>query len=143
MAAGSSVAAKLGELQQVVSSQAATISALEQAIEQWPHSREPIELVYWPKAPIGESGITLYVGRLKNLVGSLDNLKISAVCSAIPRPNQAFWTLSALWAGWLWGPETLGDFISVLRRRRYEWSWHTGALQNTLSHLAAYLKGTD
>jgi hypothetical protein len=56
--------------------------------------------------------------------------------TALPRPNQAFWTLCALWTGWLWGREAAGPFKSVLRRRRYDWSWHTTALSATLSNLA-------
>ncbi|MBW8010956.1 MAG: hypothetical protein FVQ83_06905 [Chloroflexi bacterium] len=113
--------------------------ALEQAIDQWTQTRPPVELVNWPQIPGREGGISLFEGRLKNLVASLENLKFSAVITAFPRPNQAFWSLSALWAGWLWGPEALGTFIRVLRRKRYEWAWHTSALQNTLSHLAPHI----
>ncbi|MDH5507714.1 MAG: hypothetical protein OEZ02_10885, partial [Anaerolineae bacterium] len=41
--------------------------------------------------------------------------------------------------GWLWGPGALGAFVSVLRRRRYDWAWHTNALQDALHHLAGQL----
>jgi hypothetical protein len=43
--------------------------------------------------------------------------------------------LSALWAGWLWGKEAVGPFKSVLHRRRYDWAWHTTALEATFTHL--------
>ena len=62
------------------------------------------------------------------------------MCSAIPRPNQAFWTLSALWAGWLWGRDAVGAFKSVLRRQRYDWAWHTTALSSVFKHLATVLQ---
>ena len=56
---------------------------------------------------------------------------------AIPRPNQAFWTLSALWSGWLWGREAAGPFKGVLRRRRYDWQWHAEALRALFGNLSA------
>jgi hypothetical protein len=62
-------------------------------------------------------------------------MRIRAVVTAFPRPNQAFWTLSALWAGWLWGRDAVGPFKSVLRRRRYDWGWHSTALQAALEYL--------
>jgi hypothetical protein len=70
----------------------------------------------------------------------LADIPIGAVVTALPRPNQAFWTLSALWAGWLWGREAAAPFKSVLRRRRYDWGWHTTALHATIESLAPRLK---
>jgi hypothetical protein len=69
------------------------------------------------------------------IADTLSSLKIKAVCAAIPRPNQAFWTLSALWAGWLWGREAVGSFKSVLHRQRYDWAWHTTALASVYKQL--------
>jgi hypothetical protein len=57
------------------------------------------------------------------------------VIGSIPRPNQAFWTLSALWAGWLWGREAVEPFKVALRRRRYDWAWNATALNSTFAHL--------
>lgn len=65
-----------------------------------------------------------------------ETIQIAAMLSVLPRPNQAFWTLSALWAGWLWGHEASAAFKSVLRRRRYDWDWHTAALHANLQHMA-------
>jgi hypothetical protein len=67
-------------------------------------------------------------------------IHIAAMLSALPRPNQAFWTLSALWAGWLWGYEASAAFKSVLRRRRYDWDWHAAALQANLQYVAGLSK---
>ncbi len=67
-------------------------------------------------------------------------MEIEAALTALPRPNQAFWTLSALWAGWLWGHAASSLFKSVLRRRRYDWSWHCVALNSTFNSLKPLLE---
>lgn len=93
----------------------------------------------WPNVPPSTGGICIYEGRLITLVDTLKDIQIYAVCTAIPRPNQAFWTLSALWSGWLWGRETVGTFKSVLHRQRYDWAWHATALSSVFKQLANYL----
>ncbi|MCB9136527.1 MAG: hypothetical protein H6636_13965 [Anaerolineales bacterium] len=109
--------------------------ALENAVNVWVGvDARATALVRWPQAPPERGGIALFEGRLKDLADSLPE-NLAAVVTAIPRPNQAFWTLSALWAGWLWGPEAMGPFRSVLRRRRYDWAWHTEALHAALRRL--------
>lgn len=55
------------------------------------------------------------------------------VISALPRPNQAYWTLSALWSAWLWGHEAVAALHAGLRRRRYDWDWHAVALSRTFA----------
>lgn len=118
--------------------------ALEKGIEIWGQDssrRIAVPLTIWPEQPPVSGGICVFEGRLKDLAYSLSEFPIRAVAAAIPRPNQAFWTLSALWAGWLWGREAIGPFKSVLRRRRYDWGWHTSALYAAFSHLATMLKG--
>jgi hypothetical protein len=61
------------------------------------------------------------------------------VIGSVPRPNQAFWTLSALWAGWLWGKEAVEPYKVALRRRRYDWAWNATALHSAFSHLSDLL----
>jgi hypothetical protein len=113
--------------------------ALENAIDMWAAPIQPAALTHWPKLPPESGGISLFEGRLKDLAASLSKITIDAVTAALPRPNQAFWTLSALWAGWLWGREAASAFKSVLRRRRYDWAWHTTALTAALDNLAPHL----
>jgi len=113
--------------------------ALEQAVEQWTSTRQPIPITTWPQLPPPDGGICLYIGRLKDLAKELASIPVSAIVTALPRPNQAYWTLSALWAGWLWGREAVAPFKSVLRRRRYDWGWHTTALHAALSSLSGFL----
>jgi hypothetical protein len=113
--------------------------AMEQAIHQWVVQTPQVPLVHWPEPP-PEGGISVFEGRLKDLAVTLSDARIGAVLAPLPRPNQAFWTLSALWAGWLWGREAVGPFKSVLRRRRYDWTWHCIALNSALVSLAPQIK---
>ncbi len=126
--------------------------ALEDCVVSWPKTLEeaaidhsPIECTIWPALPTSTRGICLYAGHLKALAselgsGSSGEIEIQAVLGVLPRYNQAFWTLSALWAGWLWGKTAIADFKGVLRRRRYDWSWHLMALHASLSSLMPHLK---
>lgn len=117
--------------------------ALENSISLWAlkeRTGEPtVSLTTWPDLAPESGGITVFEGRLKNLGADLEAIHIAAVLASLPRPNQAFWTLSALWAGWLWGKEAAAPFKSVLRRRRYDWSWHCGALAATYGSLLPHL----
>jgi len=114
--------------------------ALEEAVALWASDAPSLPLTIWPKHPPDEGGICLFEGRIKDLVKHLGEMPIGAVLTALPRPNQAFWTLSALWAGWLWRSEAIEEFKSVLRRQRYSWRWHNVALHIALEHLNAALR---
>ena len=110
---------------------------LDKAIDQWSAESnfKNLPVSVWPDLPPQSGGLCLFEGRIRELADDRDeknnlNGKIGAVISAFPRPNQAFWTLSALWAGWLWGRSAAAPFKSVLRRHRYDWSWHCTALFN-------------
>ncbi|MFZ5881784.1 MAG: hypothetical protein ACOY0R_20650 [Chloroflexota bacterium] len=113
--------------------------ALELAIGEWTETGSQVPCEAWPRK-IPEGGICLYEGRLKDLAGQVRaEIPIQAVAAAIPRPNQAFWTLSALWAGWLWGRAASEPFKIGLRRRRYDWAWNASALSAAFHHLADLL----
>lgn len=120
-------------------------SVLEEAADQLASGHRPIPISIFSDVPQEDEGIILYEGPLRDLCKLLINsnygsrIKIDAIMTAIPRHNQAFWTLSALWAGWIWGHETLGSFRSVLRRRRYDWAWHSSALSYAFNSLAETL----
>lgn len=109
--------------------------AVETAVDIWLGAGSNVNLSKWPDLPPNEGGICIYQGRVKELSSHFADINIDAIVTAFPRPNQAFWTLSALWAGWLWGPDALSHFKGVLRRRRYDWGWHTTAIQNALNNL--------
>jgi len=113
--------------------------ALEAAVGLWLDPGSPVPLEAWPNK-IPEAGICLFTGRLKTLAEEVrKEIPIQAVVAALPRPNQAFWTLSSLWAGWLWGREAAEPFKVGLRRRRYDWAWNATALTSAFKHLAVLL----
>src|SRR5690606_3119876 len=99
-------------------------------------SGSPVPVEAWPKRIPESGGICIYEGRLKDLAHEVKReIPIAAVVGSVPRPNQAFWTLSALWAGWLWGKDAVEPYKVALRRRRYDWSWSATALFAMFSHL--------
>jgi hypothetical protein len=118
---------------------------MERSIDLWAkpdlaQSGQGVPVNFWPQPAPEAGGISLYEGRLRDLAEELSDAQIHAVVTAFPRPNQAFWTLCALWAGWLWGREAIGPFALVLRRKRYDWAWHTEALNSAFASLAHIVK---
>jgi hypothetical protein len=110
--------------------------ALEAAVKNLSASQDaPVPLTLWPEDPPESGGICVYEGPFRELAPQLEETPIRAVLAVLPRPNQAFWTLSALWAGWLWGKEALGPFRAVLQRRRYDWNWQAEALKALLGNI--------
>lgn len=109
---------------------------LERGLTLWSETGSPVACEAWP-AKIPESGgILIFEGRLKGLADVVKKeIPIAAVIGSVPRPNQAFWTLSALWAGWLWGKDAVEPYKVALRRRRYDWAWNATALHATFNHL--------
>ncbi len=111
-------------------------AVLEEGVRQWDETAAPVTCVSWPKKIPGDAGICIYEGRLRGLAHEVrQEIPIAAIVGSIPRPNQAFWTLSALWAGWLWGRLAAEPFKVALRRRRYDWAWNATALHSAFQHL--------
>ncbi len=115
---------------------------LERGLSLWTEtgSTVPVEAyptgMIWPKKIPESGGICIYEGRLKDLAHVVKKeIPIAAVIGSVPRPNQAFWTLSALWAGWLWGKDAVEPYKVALRRRRYDWAWNATALHSAFNHL--------
>ena len=114
-------------------------TALEKAGAEWSHQPGPVPVTRWPNLPPQAGGICLYRGRVKALMPLPTGIEPKAVVSVFPRPNQAFWTLSVLWTGWLWGAEAALPLRNVLDRRRYDWNWHTSAIHSALAPVASSL----
>ncbi len=109
---------------------------LENGLSLWAETAAPVPCVAWPNEPPAFGGICIYEGRLKDLAQQVKHgIPVAAAIGSIPRPNQAFWTLSALWAGWLWGRPAVDPFRIALRRRRYDWPWNATALNAAFRHL--------
>ncbi len=110
--------------------------ALENGIKLWTELGAPVACAVWKNKIPESGGVLIYEGRLKDLALEVKKeIPIAAVVGSAPRPNQAFWTLSALWAGWLWGKEAVEPYKVALRRRRYDWAWNATALSAAFNHL--------
>ena len=109
---------------------------LKSGIDLWAEPSANVPCVAWPNKVPESGGICVFEGRLKDLAHEVKKeIPIAAVIGSVPRPNQAFWTLSALWAGWLWGSAAVEPYKAALRRRRYDFAWNATALNGTFSHL--------
>jgi len=109
---------------------------LERGLSLWTETASGVVCEAWPNKIPESGGVCIYEGRLKDLAHEVKKeIPIVAVVGAVPRPNQAFWTLSALWAGWLWGREAVEPYKLALRRRRYDWAWNATALNAAFAHL--------
>jgi hypothetical protein len=120
--------------------------ALERGLSLWAETGSTVVCeayptgMIWPARIPESGGILIYEGRLKDLAHVVKKeIPIAAVIGSVPRPNQAFWTLSALWAGWLWGKEAVEPYKVALRRRRYDWAWNATALHSAFDHLSDLL----
>lgn len=114
--------------------------SLEHAPNTWRLEGDPVPVSYWPKLPPIEGGICLFQRRLADQKALLEAEKPVALVSIFPRPNQAFWTLSALWSGWLWGRKGVTTMRSALSRRRYDWYWFAQAIRASFNSLAPGLE---
>lgn len=120
-------------------------TVLETGANLWMETSARVPIGTWPARIPDKGGILSYEGRLKDLANIVKKeIPIAAVIGSVPRPNQAFWTLSALWAGWLWGRDAVEPYKVALRRRRYDWAWNATALNSAFNHLNSLLpQGTD
>lgn len=109
--------------------------AVLEAAESWRKNCRQSNFQNWPDLVPQTGGISLFRGRLREWDPVLDPKLLNAVYSVLPRRNQAFWNLSALWTGWLWGNKALEPLRHALLRQRYDWTWHTKALEKVLAHL--------
>jgi hypothetical protein len=107
---------------------------IENSIALWSQPTAEVELTVWPELPRA-AGICVFRGPIRALTLP-DGMNIDRILALPPRPNQALWTLSALWSAWLWGRESETSFSQVLGRRRFDWHWHTQALHHALSRAA-------
>ncbi len=110
---------------------------LEESVEVWQTGKTPLPVIEWDGQPSTSIGIYRFRGRFKSLDFSTGSPRISAILTAIPRPNQAFWTLSALWTGWIWGQDAVNPIRPVLSRQRYDWNWHENALKGIFDSIHA------
>jgi len=114
--------------------------ALERAVRTWALDDPGVQGTIWPEDGLPSPGVVaIFPGPVRELVPTLTDGRARFLLTVLPRPNQAYWTLSALWAAWLWGKTATAPIKVALRRRRYDWAWHAGALRTVLAGLAPLL----
>ncbi len=87
-----------------------------------------------------ENGQYALVPRAARDIGDvLPAASVELVLADPPRPDGAFWALSALWAAWLWKSPEAHAMRPFLRRRRFDWEWHWGALGEALTVVGSRL----
>ena len=114
--------------------------ALERAVEEWSLPARPVPLRKWREGePLEPGVIHTFAGTARELAPHLADLRPDGVISFLPRPNQAAWTLAAVWAEWLWGRAVSAPMAGTLQRRWFDWNWHARALTASAAALAAHL----
>ncbi|GAP07951.1 hypothetical protein ATHL_02848 [Anaerolinea thermolimosa] len=112
--------------------------AMEEAIAVWSAQPGAVPLVHWPELP-PPGGISLFTGRARGLIPLPEQINPLVILTTFPRPNQAFWTLSAMWSGWLWGREAALPLRALLERKRFDWAWYANAMVSPFIALAKAL----
>lgn len=110
--------------------------ALLRSKDQWTLPENAIPVKNWPELPPLKGGVSLFRGRLRELTPKPGADSVALVYTSLPRRNQAYWNLSGLWSGWLWGRESISALRNTLLKQRYDWTWHTKSLSAVLQHLA-------
>jgi hypothetical protein len=114
--------------------------ALERAVGIWSMEDPSVEWSEYREGELPEPGtVVVFSGPMRDLMPTLRDGEVRFLLTVLPRPSQAFWTLSALWAAWLWGRGDAAPIKVALRRRRYDWAWHAGALRTVMAGLRPIL----
>lgn len=114
--------------------------ALERAAGTWAMTPELISVVDWPlSAELAPGQVAIAARPASEVAEALGKGEIAGLITVPPRPNQAYWSLTALWTAWLWGREAAASMKVALRRRRYDWVWHAGALRTVIGKVVAHL----
>jgi hypothetical protein len=111
----------------------------QNAIDAWTSPVREVEFTVYPQLPQGPSAICLFPGRLQALGKLPPEIQPSAALAVVPYPNQAFWSYSAIWSGWIWGKETAGALHGVLGRQRFDSRWVGAVLTSAFSRLPPHI----
>lgn len=109
--------------------------SFQDRVEDWLDKKEMVELTIFPELPRGEAGVCLFPGRMASMGEIPEPAKPAAALGVVPYPNQAFWSFSAVWSGWIWGKEAASALHGVLARQRFDSRWVGAVLTGSLSRL--------
>ncbi|MCD6576553.1 MAG: hypothetical protein J7K66_00895 [Anaerolineaceae bacterium] len=114
--------------------------SLQTASQHWEHVDTAVKVSYWPDLPEKNGGICFYKRNLPEENKLVSGNIPTSITTIFPRPSQAFWTLSAVWSGWLWGNQFVNFIRSALGRRRYDWYWFAKAVHIALRRFSTSLE---
>ncbi len=106
----------------------------------WSKTEKAVPLREWPAQPPQLGGISIFRGRLRELDPPIPPGMVDVVITSMPRRNQAWWNLSGLWSSWLWGRDGSATLRNSLLKQRYDWTWHSTALQKVLMQLGKLMR---
>jgi hypothetical protein len=86
--------------------------------------------------------VCLLVLPARELVKQLPDCSIPLVVTQPPLPRPGFWSLSAVWAAWLWGKQSrlVDHVLPLLSRKRTSWDWQWRAIGSALNVLNPALR---
>jgi hypothetical protein len=112
--------------------------AMEKAVDAWSCKGSRVPIQPFPEKGLPEVGtMAIYPGSARSLTAALARVVPKWILTVLPRPHQAYWTLSALWTAWLWGREAAIPIKVALHRRRYDWAWHARALRAVFNKVSS------
>lgn len=88
----------------------------------------------YPDLPEG-AGLVLYPGSYKKWLATNPKLPIMDVITVLPRPSQAYWILSAIWARWILDTDEKEEYLAILRRKRFDWAWYGEVLGTLMARI--------
>lgn len=116
-------------------------NALLWSVDLWSLEDTGVGVCQWqPGEELLPGRIHVYPGPARSLLPALHELPAMGMLSVLPRPNQAFWTLSGLWSAWIPGFEEEQASRQSTGRQRYSWKWYADALQHALTGLPDVLE---
>jgi hypothetical protein len=107
-----------------------------QAIRTWTDYKKPCVVESYPVIPDHAHSICLFERKTTiELFSKQTDPKLCQFFCIFPRPNQAFWTFSAVWSAWLFGKKAAEGMLAALSRQRYGWYWFAQAISTTFSSI--------
>jgi len=97
-----------------------------------------VEELFASNAP----AVCLLVVPARELIKQLPPESIALMVAHPPLPRPGFWSLSAVWAAWLWGKQhsQVDHLLPLLSRKRANWDWQWRAIGSALNVLQPALR---